>query len=68
MQELVHSLELAAAGITVACTGAMLAIIHVVFSPALDSEVEDDSDQRQQWPSPALKARSMKINNADQVS
>jgi len=45
MYGLAHALELAAAGIAVASTGAMLAVIYIVFSPALDGEVKDDSRQ-----------------------
>ncbi len=46
MQSLMQVVELVAAGITVASTGAMLAVMYIVFSPALDQEVKNDSRQR----------------------
>jgi len=46
MYDFVNAVELAAAGITVACTGAMLAVLYIVFSPALDKEIRDDSPRR----------------------
>lgn len=46
MQELVHVLGLASVGITVAATGAALAVIYAVFSPALDREVGQELKRR----------------------
>ncbi len=46
MPGIVEALELFAAGVTVASTGALLAIIYIIFSPALDKEVRTDSSQR----------------------
>jgi hypothetical protein len=46
MQELIHVLGLASVGITVASTGAALAVIYAVFSPCkreMDRELRRDA-------------------------
>jgi hypothetical protein len=48
MQNIFEALELFAAGVTAASTGALLAVVYIVFSPALQEQegVEGDSRQR----------------------
>jgi hypothetical protein len=41
MTELIHALELAAAGITAVTAGAALLIIRIVLGPGPEREVED---------------------------
>lgn len=42
MHDLMQAFELVATGITVTCTGAMLAVLYIVFSPALDEDFKHD--------------------------
>jgi hypothetical protein len=46
MLNVVQALELFAAGVTAASTGALLAVVYIVFSPTLENEVKSDSGQR----------------------
>ncbi len=46
MQSLMQAFELVTAGITIASTGTMLAVVYLVFGPALEKEVREDSRQR----------------------
>lgn len=46
MQSLMQAFELVTAGITLASTGTALAVVYLVFGPALAKEVRDDSRQR----------------------
>ena len=43
---LLQALGLATAGITVAAGGAIALVLHLVFSPDLDKEIEDDLRRR----------------------
>lgn len=46
MQSLMQAVELVAAGISVASTGAALAVMYIVFSPILGNEIQKDARQR----------------------
>jgi hypothetical protein len=46
MQDIMQAFELFAAGVAVASTGALLAVVYIIFSPALENEIRNDSRQR----------------------
>jgi hypothetical protein len=46
--DLLHTLGLATAAITVATTGAVVLVLHLLFCPELDKEIEDDLRRRPQ--------------------
>ncbi len=46
MDTLMQAFELVTAGITVASTGTMLAVVYLFFGPALEKEVREDARQR----------------------
>ncbi len=46
MQTLMQAFEIVTAGIAVASTGTMLAVVYLVFGPALEKEVREASHHR----------------------
>jgi len=47
MQDLMQMIGLASIGITVASTGAALAVVYAVLSPTLEREVSEELKRRQ---------------------